>query len=168
MRLNLKAFLQGVIFNSKWLLYPFLIKLVISYIILGYHYIFEDHVTNEQVMHILHEVDIVMIAYLVRMIVIGLYHSAIDKTHAELGEKISSGLLKVKLSTSILGVSSIHLLQTFMSVSKLYDGTNLTNVILVVSVQLAIHITFIFGSLALAKMEYMHEKGEALGHNEKH
>jgi len=56
-------------------------------------------------MHTLHAVDIVMIANLVKMIITGSYHSFIDKTHNEEIEKVSSGMLKVKMSTSILGVT---------------------------------------------------------------
>jgi uncharacterized membrane protein YqhA len=56
-----------------------------------------------------------MIAIFVKMIITGSYHSFVDKNHGQPNESSSSGMLKVKLATSIMGVSSIHLLQSFIS-----------------------------------------------------
>jgi len=161
-----KGIIQWAIFNSKWLLLPFLMKLICSLVMLGWEYCFHSDVSAEEVMHILHGVDIVMIAYLVRMIVIGLYNSAIDKSHKELGEKISSGLLKIKLSTSIMGVSSIHLLQSFMQLHEMTDK-NWFIISVRIGLQVLIHLVFIYGSHILAKMEYLHDLGESI-HKEEH
>ena len=55
----------------------------------------------------LEDVDIVMIANLVKMIITGSYNSFVSKKHDDENEKVSSGMLKVKMSTSIMGVSAI-------------------------------------------------------------
>lgn len=144
----IKTIIQKIILNSKWLLLPFLIKLMISFVYFAYKFVWVNHIENEDVIHILHDIDIVMIAYLARMIIIGIYNSAIDKSHGDLAENISSGLLKVKLSTSILGVSTVHLLKIFMNAE--------TAKLEVVGVQLAIHLILIIGSFYLMKMEKMH------------
>lgn len=154
---NIKSVIQFCIFNSKWLLLPFLVKLIVSLVHFGYKFVWANHVDNEDVIHILHDIDIVMIAYLARMIIIGLYHSAIDKSHSDTSEKISSGLLKVKLSTSILGVSTVHLLKIFMNAETAKLET--------VGIQLAIHLVLIVGSFYLMKMEKLHHDIEKDGHH---
>lgn len=148
----IKMLIQKSILNSKWLLLPFIFRLIYSFIIFGKKFVIEGHVENEDVIHILHDIDIVMIGYLARMIIIGLYNSAIDKTHGDIHENISSGLLKVKLSTSILGVSTVHLLKIFMNAETAKIET--------VGVQLAIHLVLIIGSFYLMKMEKMHAEME--------
>ena len=82
------------------------------------------------------------------MIITGLYRTAIDKSNTDISEKISSGLLKVKLSTSILGVSTVHLLKIFMNAETANPMT--------VGIQLTIHVVLIIGSFYLMKMEKMH------------
>lgn len=143
-----KLFIQYCIKNIVWLLLPFLVKLGISFVHFGYKFTYKDHVDNEDVIHILHDIDIVMIAYLAIMIITGLYRTAIDKSNQDFGDKISSGLLKVKLSTSILGVSTVHLLKIFMNAETANPIT--------VAIQLTIHVVLIIGSFYLMKMEKMH------------
>jgi uncharacterized protein (TIGR00645 family) len=108
---------------------------------------------GESVMMIILElVDIVMIANLIKMIITGSYTSFITKDHDEKSEKASSGMLKVKMSTSLIGVSSIHLLQTFINAENMsWD---------VIHKQLLIHASFIVGSVLLMVIEYLHVKSE--------
>ena len=110
-----KKMIETVIFSSKWLLIPFYLKLFLTLGKLMYHFFSEGTLSNEDLMSTLEDVDIVMIANLVKMIITGSYNSFVDKTHSEDAEKVSSGVLKVKMATSIMGVSSIHLLQTFIN-----------------------------------------------------
>mgnify|MGYP003636218838 CR=1 FL=1 len=154
MKINntLKYFIQKLIFFSKWMLIPFLIKLFFTLGILLYHFILYDHITNEQLMVTLEAVDIVMIASLLKMIITGTYHSFVDKNHGEPGENSSSGLLKVKLASSIMGVTSIHLLQTFVNVQQLSWDT--------INKQLIIHGVFMLGCLVLAIVDYLHCKSD--------
>jgi uncharacterized protein (TIGR00645 family) len=149
---SLKYFIQKLIFFSKWMLIPFLIKLFFTLGILLYHFILYDHITNEQLMVTLEAVDIVMIASLLKMIITGTYHSFVDKNHGEPGENSSSGLLKVKLASSIMGVTSIHLLQTFVNVQQLSWDT--------INKQLIIHGVFMLGCLVLAIVDYLHCKSD--------
>jgi hypothetical protein len=95
-----------------------------------------------------------MIATLVKMIITGSYHSFVDKNHGQPNESSSSGMLKVKLATSIMGVSSIHLLQSFIS-AECVDWD-------VIYKQLIIHCAFIIGCLALAYVDYLHCKSEVI------
>ena len=152
LKLNLKDHVKTIIFYSKWLVIPFLIKLFFTLGMLLYHFVLENHISNEDLMTALEAVDTVMIATLVKMIITGSYHSFVDKNHGEPGENSSSGLLKVKLASSIMGVTSIHLLQTFISVSPVnWD---------IIEKQLVIHGVFMLGTLVLALVDYLHCKSE--------
>ena len=150
--LDLKYYVKTVIFYSKWLLIPFLIKLFFTLGMLLYHFILENHISNEDLMTTLEAVDTVMVATLVKMIITGSYHSFVDKNHGEPGENSSSGLLKVKLASSIMGVTSIHLLQSFINVEHLSWDT--------INKQLIIHGIFMGGCLVLAIVDYLHCKSE--------
>ena len=148
--MNVKRIIENVIFSSKWLLIPFYLKLFVTLIKLMYHFFVQGHLGNEDLMSTLEDVDIVMIANLVKMIITGSYNSFVSKAHGVEGEQASSGLLKVKMATSIIGVSAIHLLQTFInSANESYDT---------IYKQLMIHGIFIIGALALAFIDYLHCK----------
>lgn len=152
LRLDIKYYVQKLIFYSKWLVIPFLIKLFFTLGILLYHFVLENHISNEDLMTTLEAVDTVMIATLVKMIITGSYHSFVDKDHGESGENSSSGMLKVKLASSIMGVTSIHLLQSFIGVEHLtWD---------IINKQLVIHGIFMLGTLVLAIVDYLHCKSE--------
>lgn len=162
----MKKLIEKIIFSSRWLLIPFYLGLFIAMLVYTYVYVNEiidlvEHAhgmtKNVVLLATLELVDIVMIANLVKMIITGSYNSFVDKTHGVDGEKISSGMLKVKMSTSLIGVSSIHLLQTFISPLKeatkeLREETLHT--------QLIIHATFLVGALILAVIDYLHCKSE--------
>lgn len=152
----LKKWIENIIFSSKWLLIPFYIYLFWTLMQLMYAFVFHGHITSEELMATLEAVDVVMIANLVKMIITGSYNSFVSKQHDETSEKIGSGLLKVKMSTSIMGVSSVHLLQTFISASTIsWD---------VVWKQVLIHGVFIVGAAFLAWIDYLHHKTESGAH----
>lgn len=150
----IKNFIENLIFQSKWLLIPFYVRLIYTLLSLLYHFYVYGHVSNEQVMLTLESVDIVMIANLIKMVITGSYHSFIDKNHTQDSESSSSGILKIKLSSSLIGISSIHLLQTFVNIEKTTTEAIMGQVI--------IHVAFILGCLGLAFVEYLHIKGDVL------
>ena len=57
----------------------------------------------------------------------------------------SSDLLKVKLATAIIGISSIHLLKTFINAEHYTEKVLLW--------QTLIHLTFVFSAIAIAYTE---------------
>lgn len=158
-----KKYTERVLFGSKWLLTFFFFGLIIGQICYAYIYAKEIfHILTsansfgktEIMLALLELVDMVMIANLVKMIVTGSYNSSVAKDHGFSGENMSSGTLKVKMSTSLIGVTSIHLLQTFIN-SEHISWDDLYKKIL-------IHGVFVVGSIALAYIEYLHDKGDAL------
>lgn len=150
--MRLKKLVEGIIFNSKWLLIPFYLKLFWTLIRLMYNFFTHGTLSNEELMTTLEDVDIVMIANLVKMIITGSYNSFVDKSHGVEGEQVSSGALKVKMATSIMGVSSIHLLQTFIDASNVNMET--------IWKQIIIHGIFIIGAIVLATVDFLHCKSE--------
>lgn len=153
-----------LIFACKWLLIPFYFYLFWTLLQLMFEFVTHGHISNEVLMKTLEAVDVVMIANLVKMIITGSYNSFVSKDHQEETEKASSGLLKVKMSTSIMGVSSIHLLQTFIGVSD--KGTLITWDM--IYQQSLIHMVFIVGAIALAHIDFLHHKGDSLHKSNAH
>ena len=155
-----KKVIETVIFSSRWLLIPFYFGLFATMLV--YTWVFFKEIIhlvthaatidrNGILLITLELVDIVMIANLVKMIITGSYHSFVDKNHKYTTEKASSGMLKVKMHTSLIGVSSIQLLQTFIRPNTTWET---------LSHQLIIHAAFIGGALILAYVDYLHEKAE--------
>lgn len=162
-------FIENVIFSSKWILLPFYLGL---FVVMGlylkefchdlWNMLHMEHTKESILLTALEMVDIVMIANLIKMIITGSYNSFIDKTHGKEGGNVSSGLLKVKMGTSLIGVSSIHLLQVFIETGIHPKDWN------VVNQQLAIHGMFLVGAAILAWIELLHVKGEKIHSDIKH
>ena len=94
-------------------------------------------------------IDVVMISNLLVMVIVGGYETFVARMnlegHPDQPEWLShvnASVLKVKLATAIIGISSIHLLKTFINANA-YDTK-------VLVAQTAIHITFLFSALAIA------------------
>lgn len=154
-------FIEGVIFNSKWLLIPFYLVLILALGVYTYFDVkeFVDYISNlhnidkEGAMLVFIQlIDITMIANLGKMIITGSYNSFISKDHGEDGEKVSSGMLKVKMATSLVGVTGIGLLQKSLDVTKV-DWDTLYKLGYV-------HIIFLFSAIFLELVDYLHEKSE--------
>jgi len=149
---KIKLVLEKIIFFSKWVLIPFYLKLFWVLLVLLYWFMANGHITSEQLMYTLEAVDVIMIANLIKMIITGSYNSFVTKSHDETSEKVSSGVLKVKMATSIMGVTTIHLLQTFIS-AKTIDWD-------LIYKQTFVHVVFMVGALVLATIDFLHSKSE--------
>jgi uncharacterized protein (TIGR00645 family) len=94
-------------------------------------------------------IDVVMISNLLIMVIVGGYETFVSRmgleNHPDQPEWLSSvnaSVLKVKLATAIIGISSIHLLKTFINAQHYSDK--------VIIAQVVIHITFLISALAIA------------------
>ena len=94
-------------------------------------------------------IDVVMISNLLIMVIVGGYETFVSRLnlegHPDQPEWLShvnASVLKVKLATAIIGISSIHLLKSFINAAN-YDEK-------VLMWQTIIHITFLFSALAIA------------------
>ncbi len=94
-------------------------------------------------------IDVVMISNLLIMVIVGGYETFVSRMnlegHPDQPEWLShvnASVLKVKLATAIIGISSIHLLKTFINAAN-YD-------LKVLMWQTIIHIVFLLSALAIA------------------
>jgi uncharacterized protein (TIGR00645 family) len=94
-------------------------------------------------------IDVVMISNLLIMVIVGGFETFVSRMnlegHPDQPEWLShvnASVLKVKLATAIIGISSIHLLKTFINADNYSDR--------VLVAQTAIHITFLLSAMAIA------------------
>lgn len=110
-------------------------------------------------------IDVVMISNLLIMVIVGGYETFVSRMrlegHPDQPEWLSSvnaSVLKVKLATAIIGISSIHLLKTFINAAHYEDK--------VIIAQTAIHITFLLSAVAIAASDRImpHAPARSPGH----
>ncbi|MCL2523427.1 MAG: TIGR00645 family protein [Betaproteobacteria bacterium] len=165
MSLNIpKNLLPSFIFASRWIQAPFYIGLVIAQVVyvwlfmieLGHlvHGVFGDQkMTETDVMLIvLGLIDVVMVANLLIMVIIGGYETFVSRLHLdehpdqpEWLSHVNAGVLKIKLSTAIIGISSIHLLKSFINADATTAHT--------LQWQIIIHALFIISALGMALVD---------------
>lgn len=108
-------------------------------------------------------IDVVMISNLLIMVIVGGYETFVSRMdlegHPDQPEWLShvnASVLKVKLATAIIGISSIHLLKTFINAAN-YDEK-------VLIAQTAIHITFLLSAMAIAYTDRMMSRTQNEAH----
>ncbi len=108
-------------------------------------------------------IDVVMISNLLIMVIVGGYETFVSRMnlqgHPDQPEWLShvnASVLKVKLATAIIGISSIHLLKTFI------NAENYTEKVLLW--QTLIHIAFLFSALAIAMADRLMARAPAAAH----
>lgn len=181
-----RSALGSFIFLSRWLQAPLYIGLIIAQTVYVYRFLVElwhlvgfvllGHAAPESVpqgvtdtetivmLIVLGLIDVVMIANLLIMVIVGGYETFVSRLnlegHPDQPEWLShvnAGILKVKLATALIGISSIHLLKTFINAANLEVKAMVWQVI--------IHLTFVFSALVLAwidKLTFHGAKPEAL------
>ncbi len=104
-------------------------------------------------------IDVVMISNLLIMVIVGGYETFVSRLnlegHPDQPEWLShvnASVLKVKLATAIIGISSIHLLKTFINAAAYTDK--------VLMWQTLIHIAFLFSALAIAATDRVMVKAQ--------
>lgn len=158
--------LSGLIFWSRWLQAPLYLGLIVAQAVYVYHFLVElvhlvskaNHMDEVEIMLIvLGLIDVVMIANLLIMVIIGGYETFVSRMnlhghpdHPEWLGHVSAGTIKIKLSMALIGISSIHLLKTFINAPNLSDKTIMWQVI--------IHLTFVVSALALAYTDRLMSK----------
>src|SRR5688572_7047451 len=142
-----KQTLGSFIFLSRWLQAPLYVGLIIAQTVYVYRFLVElwhligfvllghaapdsvpESVTGTEtvvMLIVLGLIDVVMIANLLIMVIVGGYETFVSRLHLqghpdqpEWLSHVNAGILKVKLATALIGISSIHLLKTFISVAQ--------------------------------------------------
>jgi uncharacterized protein (TIGR00645 family) len=157
-----------LIFSSRWLQLPLYVGLIVGQAVYAVLFLKElwhlvTHATSfseQQIMLvILSLIDVVMISNLLVMVIVGGYETFVSRLNLE-GHPdepewlshVNASVLKIKLAMAIIGISSIHLLRTFIEAGGLGSGkTNYTET--GVMWQTIIHIVFIISAVGIAYVD---------------
>ena len=131
--------LAQMIFWSRWLQAPLYVGLIIAQGVYVYHFMIElwhlVHEANtigevEIMLMVLGLIDVVMIANLLIMVIIGGYETFVSRLnireHPDQPEwlaHVNAATMKIKLSMALIGISSIHLLKTFINAHQMDQHT---------------------------------------------
>jgi uncharacterized protein (TIGR00645 family) len=155
--------MESFIFWSRWLQAPLYLGLIAAQGVYVYQFMHELTILiskagslgeTEVMLIVLGLIDVVMIANLLIMVIVGGYETFVSRLdlddHPDQPEWLShvnAGVLKVKLATALIGISSIHLLKTFINAAHLDDR--------VIIAQVGIHLAFLVSALAIAWTDRM-------------
>ncbi|HWM47113.1 MAG TPA: TIGR00645 family protein [Xanthobacteraceae bacterium] len=171
--------LPSLIFGSRWLQLPLYLGLVIAqavYVVLFlkelWHLVLHSFDFSEQqiMLVVLGLIDVVMISNLLIMVIVGGYETFVSRLqlegHPDQPEWLShvnASVLKIKLAMAIIGISSIHLLRTFIEAGALnspkavYTETG-------VMWQTIIHVVFVLSAIGIAMVERISTSVEGKAH----
>lgn len=151
-------YISRILFFGRWLQVPLYFGLIIILGAYAYRFILElaglvghmQSLNNNQIMlGVLDLIDVVMIANLLIMVIIGGYETFVSRLnlhdHPDVPEwldEMNAGTMKVKLALALIGISSIHLLRTFIDPATQSNFTVMWQVI--------IHMTLLVSALAIA------------------
>lgn len=168
--------LENFIFWSRWLQAPLYLGLIVAQGVYVYEFMHElahlvskigDLNETEVMLIVLGLIDVVMIANLLIMVIIGGYETFVSRLdiegHPDQPEWLShvnAGVLKVKLAVALISISSIHLLRAFINAPQLEDR--------VVIIQIAIHLSFLVSALAVAWTDKIMMQTLAISHRLPH
>jgi uncharacterized protein (TIGR00645 family) len=153
-----EKYLALVVFSSRWLQAPLYIGLIIAQGIYVVQFVKElAHLVatmgnvqeNEIMLIVLGLIDVVMISNLLIMVIIGGYETFVSRLrmegHPDRPEWLShvnANTMKIKLSLALIGISSIHLLKSFINVENMVKEDVMWQAIL--------HAMFLVSALAMA------------------
>src|SRR4026208_1907558 len=160
--------LPQMIFASRWLQLPLYFGLIVAqcvYVVLFLkellHLVSHTMSFTEQeiMLVVLGLIDVVMISNLLMMVIVGGYETFVSRleleNHPDQPEWLShvnASVLKIKLAMAIIGISSIHLLRTFIEAGALgTEGTKYTET--GVMWQTIIHCVFILSAVGIAVVD---------------
>ncbi len=151
------------IFMSRWLQAPLYLGLIVAQAVYVWQFWNElihlismlsiKGTTEVEIMLIvLGLIDVVMISNLLVMVILGGWETFVSRLdldkHPDQPEWLShvnAGVLKVKLATAIIGISSIHLLTSFINAPSMDEKS--------LRWQTIIHLTFVISAVAIAYTE---------------
>lgn len=166
---SLELLVERIILSSRWILVAFYLGLVAALAVyaVSFGYKFLKVAGNvftygeaEMILAMLGLIDAALVASLIVMVMISGYENFVSRfDEAEdqvsfLG-KLDSGSLKIKVASSIVAISSIHLLQVFLNASQYTDGKIMWLTLM--------HIAFVVSALMLGFLEVMMKKAKENG-----
>jgi uncharacterized protein (TIGR00645 family) len=153
--------IEKMLFASRWLLAPVYLGLSLALIALGvkffqetYHVLTHVLVEDEAnlVLRLLAMVDLVLVGSLIVMVMFSGYENFVSRIDVDEGTeklgwlgKLDANSLKLKVASSIVAISSIHLLRAFMDATKIENDKLMWYVI--------IHLTFVVSAVMMGVLD---------------
>ena len=166
---TIERIIEQFIFFSRWLQLPVYLGLIVASVLYAYkfmiqlwHLIADFSVLTENtiMLSVLGLVDISMVINLLVVVFIGGYSTFVSKIDFDYHEdkpdwlsKINASTLKIKLIISLVSISGVHLLKTFIDIHNI----SLQDALL----QIGIHMVFIVSALLLAITDKIMHQDEA-------
>jgi len=163
----IERLVEASIFSSRWLQAPLYLGLIVAQMVYVCQFFAElwhmlhvfvaggdtELVSTHIMIGILGLIDVVMVANLVIMVVIGGYETFVSRLDLdgkadkpEWLSHVNAGVLKIKLGTALISISSIHLLKTFIQVRE--PDFKIVNE--AIMWQVTIHVIFLISAVVLA------------------
>ena len=163
---RIESLLEKTIFASRWILAPFYLGLSLSLLVLLYEFIHEIvdfiKIVNSTdiagvLLFILSLVDISLAGNLLIIVIFSGYENFVSKIDVKNHEDKPDWMghvdftdLKIKLISSIVAISGIHLLKIFMNLNN-YDKDKII-------LYVVVHLSFVISGVLLALMDYIMSK----------
>lgn len=163
---KIENLLEKTIFASRWILAPFYLGLSLSLLVLLYEFVHEIidfikivHSTDIAgvLLFILSLVDISLAGNLLIIVIFSGYENFVSKIDVKNHEDKPDWMghvdftdLKIKLISSIVAISGIHLLKIFMNINN-YDKDKII-------LYVVVHLSFVISGVLLALMDYIMSK----------
>jgi uncharacterized protein (TIGR00645 family) len=155
----IERFIELIIFNSRWLMAPFYVGLVIALLVLLFQFavgllefVLHAREAGESgiTLGVLGLVDLTLTGSLILIVIFSGYENFVSKIDAaehpdwpDWLAKVDFAGLKQKLMASIVAISAIQVLKAFMNLDKYPDTTRLAWLV-------GIHMVFVLSTLLLA------------------
>jgi uncharacterized protein (TIGR00645 family) len=168
--------LPQLIFSSRWLQLPLYLGLIVAqgvYVILFlkelWHLVLHSFEFSEQqiMLVVLGLIDVVMISNLLIMVIVGGYETFVSRLELERHpdqpewlSHVNASVLKIKLAMAIIGISSIHLLRTFIEAGNLGAAGKTSYTEAGVMWQTIIHGLFILSAIGIAFVDWLGNQSE--------
>ena len=164
--------LPTLIFSSRWLQLPLYIGLIVAQCVYVFLFLKElwhlvthafDFSEQQIMLVVLGLIDVVMISNLLIMVIVGGYETFVSRRRLQ-GHPdqpawlshVNASVLKIKLAMAIIGISSIHLLRTFIEAGNIGIAGKTANYTEAgVLLQTLIHVVFILSAIGIAWVDKM-------------
>src|ERR1044072_4723380 len=174
--------LPQLIFSSRWLQLPLYLGLIVAqgvYVILFLKELWHlvqhsfDYTELQIMLVVLALIDVVMISNLLIMVIVGGYETFVSRLELERHpdqpewlSHVNASVLKIKLAMAIIGISSIHLLRTFIYAGQLGkpDSSFTTESVMWRAI---IHTVLVLSAIGIAYVERLSAPVYEQGHSRK-
>ena len=150
---------EYVLFNSRWLMAPFYVGLVVALAVMFLKFLrmlweFILHAqgskSTEIILDVLSLIDVTLVCNLILIVVFSGYENFVSRIDTSGNPnwpiwitKIDFAGLKQKLLASIVAISAIHVLEAFLNIDSAFDATRMTWLV-------AVHLVFVISAVLLA------------------